>query len=70
MTSQQRIDTYLELAKIKPAWAKSKFPFDSWTPEKVTFTERQIELYWKNNPEFLQETEVKGGGNIHIVVID
>ena len=46
----EKLDIYNKLNRIKPSNKMLKYPFNFWTPEKIKFTQKEIELKYKNMP--------------------
>jgi hypothetical protein len=59
MDNLNRIEIYNKLNRIKPSKSTLKYPFNFWTPEKIKFTQKEIEIKFKNIPQ----TKHKKGGN-------
>jgi hypothetical protein len=58
-----RIEIYNKLNRIKPSNKVLKYPFNFWTPEKIKFTQKEIELKFKS-----LDTKVKGGTSAKVAV--
>ena len=43
-----RIEIYNKLNRVKPSNKILKYPFNFWTPAKIKFTQKEIELKFKN----------------------
>jgi len=61
-----KIETYNKLNHIKPSSKSLKYPFNSWTPEKIKFTLKDIELKFKNQS---QNQKRGGNGGVHKVAV-
>lgn len=60
-----KIEIYNKLNRIKPSNKMLKYPFNFWTPEKIKFTQKDIELKFKN----LKLPNQKHGGDTNKVVV-
>jgi hypothetical protein len=43
-----KIEIYNKLNRIKPSFKSLKYPFNFWTPEKIKFSQKEIEIKFKN----------------------
>lgn len=50
-----RLKLYNLLLTVRPSSWDTKYPYDTWTPKKIIFTQKEIKLRTK-------DTKVKGGG--------
>lgn len=57
-----RIEIYNKLNRIKPSNKILKYPFNFWSPEKIKFTQKEIELRFKHPEKFPanQQNNYKG----------
>lgn len=49
------VSIYNKLNRIKPSKYALKYPFNFWTPEKIKFTQKDIQLKIKNMPQQKKE---------------
>ena len=42
-----RIEIYNKLNRIKPSFKSLKYPFNFWTPDKIKFSQKEIEIKFK-----------------------
>jgi hypothetical protein len=62
-----KIEIYNKLNQIKPSGKTLKYPFNSWTPEKIKFTLKDIELKFKNQSQ--NQNQKRGGGSAQQVTV-
>ena len=60
-----KLEIYNKLNKIKPKYNKTKFPYNYWTPEKITETHKSIKLELSSDKKFFKSyNKKKYGGSI------
>lgn len=67
MDNFNRIEIYNKLNRIKPSKLNLKYPFNFWSPEKIKFTQKEIEIKFKNNPH--KDKPKKKGGNVSKIIV-
>ncbi len=72
MTDLQ-LDMYKKLNEINPYYKQTKYPYNYWTPEKITDTRNIIRLVWSKDKRFLitpkKAKKMKGGMPSRIYVV-
>lgn len=61
------MDEYNILNSIKPAYFRSKFPYNIVDPNKIKFTMKKIEIWAKEEDK--NNTQKKGGVEIYSPII-
>ena len=59
-----RIEIYNKLNRVKPSNKILKYPFNFWTPAKIKFTQKEIELKFKN-PNKSKDGQYQNKGQYH-----
>ena len=54
-----KLEIYNTLNKIKPKYNKTKFPYNYWTPEKITETHKSIKIHLSSDKKFFKSDKPK-----------
>lgn len=70
--TNRSIEMYNILNTIKPNYAKTKFPYNYWTPEKIFETQKIVKMISSKDKKFLISTtraKKKRGGMTNLIYI-